>query len=307
MKTLRLRLVVLLAPLMMLAIVLASCGGGGDKSSKGGGGDGSSSKTDGGDKANVAGGGKRQPIEGKGRGTLKGQIVFDGTPPDMTDANAEMLTKQKTKPECLAGASDAEKAALGWVVNPKNKGVKNVFVWLAPGDNAYFKLSDADKKPAKATVEIDQPHCAFEPHCAVAFTTFFDGTKQVPTGQTVIFKNGSKNIAHNTNFKLSKGGGNNITLQPGETLVAKEINKPDDVSVECNIHTWMRAHIRNFEHPFATVTDEDGNYEIKNVPTGVPVRLITFHEEAKFGEGGNKGKEVTLKEGDNTEDFKIKK
>jgi hypothetical protein len=304
MKTLQLRLAVLLAPLVTLAIVLAGCGGdkGGDKSTQSNGsGDG---KGGGGDKVI---GGKKTAIKGTGRGTLKGQVVYDGTPPDMTQANADMLAKQKTKPECLVGASEAEKAALGWVVNPKkNNGVKNVFVWLAPGADQYFELSDTDKKPAKEKVEIDQPHCAFEPHCSVAFTTYFDGTKQVPTGQTVVFKNNSKAIAHNTNFKMSRGGGNNITLQPGETLIGKEINKPDEVAVQCDIHTWMRAYIRNFDHPFATVTDDDGNFEIKNVPTGVPVQLVIFHEVAEYGENGRKGKTVTLKDGENTEDFKIK-
>src|SRR5262249_6201170 len=245
-------------------------------------------------------------IEGKGHGTLKGTVVYDGTPPNMTDADKDMLTKQNAKKECLEGASDEDKAAYQWRVNPKNKGVKNVVVWLSPGDNAYFKLSEEDKKPKREKVTIDQPHCAFEPHCEVAFTVYNDGTKFVPTGQKIEFKNSSKGIAHNTNYKMFKGGGNNVTLQPGDTLVAKEANKPDQISVECNIHTWMRAYIRNFDHPFAAVTDENGNFEIKNVPTGVPVQLVFWHEAGEYGEGGAKGKTVTLKDGDNVENLKTK-
>ena len=127
MKTLRLRLVVLLAPLMMLAILLASCGGGGDKSNKGGGGDGSSSKTDGGDKANVGGGGgKRQPLEGKGRGTLKGKVTLDGELPNVAAASealqAKMAAFDKEKgPHCLVGASEEEKTAFEWRVDPQTK------------------------------------------------------------------------------------------------------------------------------------------------------------------------------------------
>jgi hypothetical protein len=203
------------------------------------------------------------------------------------------------------GASEEEKTAYQWRVNSKNNGVKNVMVWLAPGDNGYFKLSDGDKKPTRDKVIIDQPHCAFEPHCEVAFTHYSEGTKPVSTGQTVVFMNTSKNIAHNTNYKGTRVSGKNITLQPGDVLVG-EINKPDLITVNCEIHTWMRAYIRNFDHPFAAVTDENGNFEIKNVPTGVPVQLVIWHEVGEYGKDGQKGKTVTLNDGENTENLKIK-
>jgi hypothetical protein len=292
----------LLAPALTLAIVLSSgCGGDKKGSETKSSSDLRGSAGDGGAK----GGGAKKAVEGKGRGTLKGTIVYDGTPPDMTAANADMVTKQKTKPECLVGASEEDKAAFQWRVNPQNKGVQNVIVWLAPGENAYFKLNDADKKSAPEKVVIDQPHCAFTPHCAAAFTVFYDGSKFVQTGQKVVFKNGSKGIAHNSNYKGVRIGGSNNLLQPGEEFTA-DIKRPDEITLSCEIHTWMRAYIRNFDHPFAAVTDENGHYEIKNVPTGVPVQLVIWHEVAEYGENGSKGKTVTLKDGENVEDFKIK-
>src|SRR5262249_40620734 len=135
-------------------------------------------------------GGPKTAVEGKGHGTLKGTVVYDGTPPDMATADKEIQTTMKDKDEknWLAGPSGEEKAAFQWRVNPQNKGVKNVIVWLSPGDNAYFKLSDAEKKPVHDQVVIDQPHCAFIPHCAVAFTCYNDGSKFVKTGQKIIFK-----------------------------------------------------------------------------------------------------------------------
>jgi hypothetical protein len=68
----------------------------------------------------------------------------------------------------------------------------------------------------------------------------------------------------------------------------------------------MKAHIRNFDHPFAAVTDEDGNFEIKNVPTGVEVHLVIWHEAGEYGANGAKGKAITLKDGENTENLTIK-
>jgi len=303
MKTLRLRLAVLLAPLMTLAIVLAGCGG---DTGKKGGEKGSTSSSDGGNK-DKTGSTAKKAIEGKGHGTLKGQVVYDGVPPDTADADKAILAKMeaKDKTHCVTGATPAEKASYEWIVHPQTKGVKNVMVWLAPGDNAYFKLSDGDKKPARDKVLIHQPHCAFIPHVDVAFTHFYDGTKFVPTGQKIAFKNDA-DTAHNTNYRFTKSsGGTNLLLNPGDELIA-EVKRPDEITLSCEIHPWMRAYIRAFDHPFAAVTDENGNYEIKNVPTGVQVQLVVWHEPDVYSEGGTKGKTVTLKDGENTENIKIK-
>lgn len=305
MQRVRFTLLALPAPMLALAMVLAGCGGG-DKD-KGGtkSGDGSAPKDGGGTKV----GGDKVAIEGKDRGTLKGKVVLDGEVPNMAAATADLVAKMKAKDEthCLAmNATPEEKSAFEWRVDPQSKGVANVFVWLAPPANSYFKLSEADKKPGQDQVVIDQPHCAFIPHCAVAFTCYNDGTsKLVPTGQKVVFKN-SSGTAHNTNYRGTRTDGFNPLIQPGKDYVPTDITKPDQITLSCEIHTWMRAYIRNFDHPFTTVTDKDGNFEIKNVPTGVPVQLVYWHEKAEYGEGGAKGQAVTLNEGENTKELKVK-
>jgi len=302
MKRLRWNLFVLLAPTMALAVVLAAgCGdkkGSDNKAS----GDGGGGTAEGGGKG---GGGEKKPIEAKTRGTLKGQAMFVGNPPDMASANADILAKMKAKdePHCVTGASEAEKTAFEWRIDPKTKAVENVIVWLAPTEGTYFKLSDADKKPARMEVVIDQPHCAFIPHCEVAFTHYMEGTKPVPTGQKVIFKN-SAPMAHNTNYKgLLVTGANNL-LNPNQTVTADI--KPDrkEITVSCEVHPWMRGYIRALDHPWAAVTDKDGNFEIKNVPAGVEVNLVAWHEKAGMLLGST-GKKVTFKEGDNTEKIDV--
>jgi hypothetical protein len=297
MKSMHLRLLALLVPTLVTLMVVVGCGdkkGNGKGSGDGGSGDGGST------------GGAKTALEGKGRGTLKGKVVYDGTPPNMDSATADLRAKMKAKDEahCLdMKATPEEITAFQWRVDPNTKGVENVFVWLAPPAGSYFKLSDADIKSAKPEVEIDQPHCAFIPHCAVAFTHYDDGKGLKPTGQKVIFRNNAP-MAHNTNYKGLKVPGKNLLLNPGDTLTPTDI-RPDAITLSCEIHAWMRAYIRDFDHPFATVTDKEGNYEIKNVPTGVPVQLVIWHEQAEFEPNGSKGKTVTLKDGDE-EDFKIK-
>ena len=42
------------------------------------------------------------------------------------------------------------------------------------------------------------------------------------------------------------------------------------------------------------------------VEHGVPVQLVYWHEKAGYGEGEAKGQSITLKDGDNTKDLKVK-
>jgi hypothetical protein len=68
-------------------------------------------------------------------------------------------------------------------------------VWLDPPAGRYFTLTDQEKKRPGEEVLLDQPHCAFIPHVATLFPSFYDGEKQVKTGQKFVVKN-SAAFAH---------------------------------------------------------------------------------------------------------------
>jgi hypothetical protein len=131
------------------------------------------------------------------------------------------------------------------------------------------------------------------------------------TGQIFEAKNNAT-IVHNVKWSGDRNvRANSKTLPPGDSInitdqVKPSYNKP--VVIQCDIHPWMNAHAWVLEHPFAAVTDKDGKYHITNAPAGAKVRVVVWHEAKGFiGEGGKDGKVVTLKKGDNTEDFKITK
>lgn len=43
----------------------------------------------------------------------------------------------------------------------------------------------------------------------------------------------------------------------------------------CRIHSWMKVDVHVFDHRYFTTTDEDGRFEIRNVPAGpVKIRVI---------------------------------
>ena len=87
------------------------------------------------------------------------------------------------------------------------------------------------------------------------------------------------------------------------------ILKPDSrpYLVECSIHPWMKAYVWALDTPYAAVTDKDGKFEIKNVPTGVEVSVVGWHEGAKYFYGGKDGTPLTLKDGETKKlDLKVK-
>jgi hypothetical protein len=248
-------------------------------------------------------------VEGKGVATLKGKVSFDGTPP--SNSLEAAMKGQGDKDHCLKGPTGDPL----WIVGP-DKGVKGVVVWLRAPKGMSFKIP-ADQMARKDEVVMDQPFCLFEPHIVAINPMSWDADSKAhkPTGQTFKVAN-SAPIAHNTAYtpsnKLVNGGGKNEILKPkGELPVSvKPGSKAGDeeiLSIGCNIHPWMSAKVLVFDHPYYAVTNEKGEYEIKNAPAGAEVVFTHWHES--FGPNLRqhpKVEPVTLKEGENVKDLSIK-
>jgi hypothetical protein len=215
------------------------------------------------------------PALADGWGTIKGKVTYNGNPPKL---NPKAVTKDQQ--HCLSRGAIPDET---WVVNPKNKGVRWVVVWLVVDDGgkadhtAVPPIHPSLARPDQKEVVMDQPCCKFEPHVAV-----------VRKGQDFVGKNSSP-IAHNMNLTSIRGPNQNQVLPPGGKMTVKEAQwRPNHlpVKVSCNIHPWMSGYVFCIGHPYFAVTDEDGNYEIKNAPAG-KFRLVVWHEEGWIlGEGG---------------------
>jgi hypothetical protein len=258
----------------------------------------------------------RSPAASTGTGTLKGRVTLKGERPDVAALDKALLAKMEANQDrkhCLEGASEEEKSQQTWRVGKdtagrlsKGAGVANVFVWLKPPEGKYFKI-DWDKKPWPKEVVIDQPHCAFVPHAAVLFPGAYEDNPDElkPSGQKFIIKN-SAPMNHNVKWGGGDNPGDNKTIAAGERL--NVALKPDSqpVTLRCNIHTFMNGLVRAFDHPYAAVTDKDGNYEIKDAPAGVELSVVVWHEEGGYGNKGEDGDKVTLKAGkDHIHDYTV--
>jgi hypothetical protein len=49
------------------------------------------------------------------------------------------------------------------------------------------------------------------------------------------------------------------------------------IRVVCDVHVHMNAWAAAFEHPYFAVTDEQGRFEIPDIPPGT-YRLVAWHE-----------------------------
>jgi plastocyanin len=188
------------------------------------------------------------PKAGAGQpGKLIGTVTFEGTPPTL----APVASPSQIKPE---EASVCKIDVIGndsLVVNPENKGIAYVFVYLekAPGKAPQQELSP---------VQFDNKNCRFSPHAVF-----------VQTGQTLNITN-SDPIAHNTHTYPLRNPGISPVVQPAGAPTPLVYEKPEKlpVQVKCDFHVWMFGYHLVLDHPWGAVTDKDGRFELPELPPG---------------------------------------
>jgi plastocyanin len=223
-----------------------------------------------------------------GWGTFKGRVVFEGTAP-----SPKVLQEQgKAAKDPTVCALDKPIVSEELVVDAASKGVKNVLVYF-PRPTAVS--DDAKKGLTGKTVTFDQAKCIFEPHVL-----------GMTVGEVVKLKS-SDPINHNVNVKL-KASTFNQTIAGGQSQ-DYPLTGPERTpgQVVCDIHPWMKAWWMVLDNPYITVTDEKGNFEIKNVPAGAQ-KVVVWQEAVKGGGfvTAPSGEEVTIKAGETTDkEFKI--
>ena len=94
----------------------------------------------------------------------------------------------------------------------------------------------------------------------------------------------------------------NVILPPKEFRDYELNPQPDPLQIQCNFHPWMSGFIWIFDHPYHSVSNSKGNFEIKNVPVGVNLTFVAWHEaKNRFFE-----RKISFKKGDNELELRIK-
>jgi len=179
-------------------------------------------------------------------GNLEGTFVLKGNPPTPAKISP-------TKDPEVCGKHPLVEEAL--VVNPDNKGIQNVVVYLA--DTAKPKIHPDYEKDAKGEVVLDNENCRFSPH-----------VQGIRVGQSLVIGNKDP-IGHNTKADFFTNTPFNDLIPAGGSVkktFAKAEGQPSPVS--CSIHPWMNGYLLIREDPYFAISDKDGKFTIKNLPTG---------------------------------------
>ncbi len=216
-------------------------------------------------------------------GELKIRFVYGGDEKAYSDGDdsktAPSFEPRKEKitadPE-FCGKFDIRSEKL--LVNPKNKGIKNVVVYVYTGRGG----SDLPDYPnAGKTHTLANKNCRFEPHVVIC-----------QTGDTLKVTNPDA-VGHNANLAFFNNKAQNPTIPASqEKSFLLEESEPAPIPVTCNIHPWMNARIVVLDHPFAAASDEDGNLSIKGLPTGEKLAFRVNHEAGSIRSVEIDGEEV---------------
>ncbi len=224
-----------------------------------------------------------EKITGKadGAGSIKGIVLFDGTPPP-----PRMIP---VPPDNQKGLGVKEVLDETLVVDKDSKAIKYAVIRL------MITPKDEAPKPAHPPV-LDQKGGTFVPHVVVVPPEF---------KLHVYNHDGEMHNIHTRPQDFISTELNSAQL-PGpepKVLKAPHISDPEIITVECNVHAWMRGVIVVHDPRYCAVTAEDGKFEIKSVPPG-KYKLKIFQEKC-----GEKEIEVTVNPGAESDvgEIKLKK
>jgi plastocyanin len=196
-------------------------------------------------------------------GSVMGMVTLEGTPP------APEEIRMNSDPACveLAGDTQTEYYAVGG-----EGGLGNVFVYVKNVEGSFPVPSE--------TVTLDQKGCRYTPHVF-----------GVRVGQTLEIIN-SDSTLHNIHATPAA----NDEFNTGQPIQGMRFERTFDspevmVPFKCDVHGWMNAYVGVLEHPFFSVTGEDGKFDISGLPPG-QYEVEAWHEML-----GTQTQNVTVGEG----------
>lgn len=214
-------------------------------------------------------------VYGQTGSSITGKVTYEGPPVEMkplkVDTDFGVCAQQEIMDESI-------------LVDAASKGLKNVVVFLEGVEAA------PDWQPESRPV-MDQVGCVFTPHVVI-----------LPLGQSLMVRN-SDGILHN--FHTYSDLNRSVNLAMPKTMTEMEVEgrrfrRPDFVSTKCDIHGWMSGFIVVAEHPYYTVTNDQGEFELKDVPSG-RYNLVIWHEALE-----GKSQSVSITVGDSQQiDFAL--
>lgn len=178
------------------------------------------------------------------------------------------IVKMSADPKCVEINQNKDVLRDDLVVNGAG-GIKDVFVYVKSG------LKPSDIPPLDSTpalMVLDQRGCMFAPKVI-----------GLRAGQQIKIRNSDPN-GHNVRSLAKNNSKFNFSM-PRALELPKPItfSKPElGIRMKCDLHGWMVSYVEVVEHPFFAVTDENGKFQIENLPPG-EYTIEARHESPRLG------------------------
>jgi hypothetical protein len=185
---------------------------------------------------------------------LSGRVILEGSPP------ARRVVNTSKDPAC-ATLHDGKPVLDEDLIVSDGGGVKNAFVYLRRG--APKQSYPVPEQPAV----LNQQGCMFQPR-----------VQGVRVGQRLLVGNADP-VTHNVrSFPVLNQAFN--FGQPADTGARERIfeQAEREIEVQCDVHPWMHAYIFVMDHPYFSVSGDDGAYAIDGLPPG-EYALESWHEK----------------------------
>ena len=206
------------------------------------------------------------PPAGGGSASIRGTVRFAGTAPasEKVRMDADPICQQQHQTPVFSEN----------VVVNSNGTLKNVFVYVKEGAKGPFQ---APTTP----VVLEQKGCWYLPHVF-----------GIQVNQPLEIVNSDATL-HNINAKPTVNQPFHVAQPVKGMKTTKKFTTPERmVKFKCNVHPWMNAYAGVVEHPFFSVSGEDGAFAITGLPAGTYV-IEAWHEKY-----GTQAQNVTLAEGE---------
>ncbi|WP_145055785.1 cupredoxin domain-containing protein [Lignipirellula cremea] len=210
-----------------------------------------------------SGGGAAAGPQPQGWATIRGVITVNGATP----SPAPLETKTSDPCGVVLDTS--------LLVNPENNGLAYVVVFLNDGlmENDLEAAAPKWVHPSYRLTEETRFHNFDQKNCI-----FLDRAAAVRSDQELRILN-SDGFAHNTSIKDRF---NRTMPANSEFNWGPNGESRDPVPVSCAIHPWMSSHLLIRDNPYFAVTDANGRFEIKNVPSDVELEFRVWHERTGY-------------------------
>jgi hypothetical protein len=183
-------------------------------------------------------------------GTIKGTVKWQGALP-------HLMASEINKDQQVCDPQGQKRRDLERLLVAPNGGVANTVVFLR-----NISRGKAMDLPASRRF-LNQKTCRYEPHILL-----------VPL-QAILTVRDSDPLLHTVQMSVNADYNLPFVLEGQEIM--RPMIREGRVALRCNVHIWMNGEMMVAKHPYYAVTDQDGNFELTQVPPG-DYEIVAWHE-----------------------------